>query len=164
MRIKTWRMLAANAALLMAGWWVFSGSQHRFHVWSGVVVALLLTAWFPSHRCSPSLAWLRWSWYLPWLLSRIFLASLHVSRLIVSPRLRLTPRLLDYPTRLPTHAGRMILSQSVTLTPGTITVDLNEAARALHVHALDAASANDLVSGRLEQLIGRLAGRNRRAP
>lgn len=73
--------------------------------------------------------------YLWTLLVEIFKANIHVMRLILSPEYEVEPELIEFHTKLRTDPARAVLADSITLTPGTITV-LVEGVRFL-VHALD---------------------------
>lgn len=143
-------------------WWLLSAQTSFFHLLAGMLVcALLARSVVPLGWLVPS-AWLGWLWYIPWLLTRIVKANLHVARLVLTPRPRLSPKMVRYTADLSSDAACVILSQSITLTPGTITATLETSTQTLHVHALDESSAEDLVSHRLEELVGRLT-RSRRA-
>ena len=102
--------------------------------------------------------------YLPWLFLRIVESSLHLSKLILDPALPIEPRLIRVETHLGRRAAVVLLGNSITLTPGTITAEIDHdvvheslAAEAdsdaLLVHAIDEASARDVTSGRLEAKI-----------
>jgi len=71
--------------------------------------------------------------------------------LILHPKLPINPKLIAYHTHLQNPAAITLLANSVTLTPGTITAEVNTPE--LLVLALDENSAKDLVSKRLEEKI-----------
>jgi multicomponent Na+:H+ antiporter subunit E len=115
---------------------------------------LFLFALLNTERGKSQLENVRWSRmlaYVPWLLWRILQSGLHVSYLILHPRLPIDPKLISYQTNLKDEAGVVLLGNSITLTPGTITVEVNS--HELLVHAMDDDSADDLTSLRMEQRI-----------
>jgi multicomponent Na+:H+ antiporter subunit E len=149
-----------KAVFLIMVWLLLSGKYDYFHVSLGVLSAGTV-AW--SHRFfeeeSPRLSlalWLRFLAYIPWLLWRVFLANIHTTALILNPRLPVRPHLIRYDTRLRSKEARVLLSTSITLTPGTITSDIEGSA--LTIHALDDESATDLTSGRMERMVGWVFG------
>lgn len=73
--------------------------------------------------------------YCAYLLGQIFLSAWSVIRLIWSPKLIVEPQLTSFEPQLHTDAGRVVMANSITLTPGTITVDVEDG-RFL-VHCLD---------------------------
>ena len=64
----------------------------------------------------------------------IIRANLNVARIILTPRLPIDPRIVEYTTYLPDDLPRTVFADSITLTPGTVTVELEE--DVLHVHCL----------------------------
>lgn len=68
------------------------------------------------------------------LIWQMFLANVQVIRLVLSPEIKVDPCLISFETRLKTSVGRVMLANSITLTPGTITADLTEGR--YWVHAL----------------------------
>ena len=73
--------------------------------------------------------------YLWVLVQEIVNANVCVLRLILSPRLQPEPAFLNFDTDFKTGAARMLLANSITLTPGTITVSVE--GDHFFVHCLD---------------------------
>lgn len=92
--------------------------------------------------------------YLPWLLWQIVKANFAVARLILDPRLPIQPHLIEIETRQRTDLARAVFANSITLTPGTVTVDTDDAH--FTVHALTRAAAEDLQSGRMDRRVSLL--------
>jgi multicomponent Na+:H+ antiporter subunit E len=82
--------------------------------------------------------------YLPWLCWQIVLASLEVAYLVLHPRLPIQPQLIRFRAHLPHALARLSLATSITLTPGTVTLDTH--GDEFLVHALTAAGAEALLS------------------
>lgn len=80
--------------------------------------------------------------YLYYLIREIILANLAVFRLIVTRREQMEPVLVHVRTNLKSETARVILANSITLTPGTITVSLTE--DKLLVHCLDKSLAEGM--------------------
>ena len=75
--------------------------------------------------------------YVPWLLKEIFIANFEVAKVILDPKLPISPRMVVFHGSQDTDLGRAVYANSITLTPGTITtgVEGNE----FQIHALRAA-------------------------
>lgn len=75
--------------------------------------------------------------YVPWLLKEIFVANFEVAKVILDPKLPISPRMVLFHGSQQTDLGRAVYANSITLTPGTITtgVEGNE----FQIHALRAA-------------------------
>jgi multicomponent Na+:H+ antiporter subunit E len=145
--------LSYNTLFLYVLWLLLSQSYNAFHMTLGLIVSFTV-ALLNTERGKSQLENVRWSRmlaYVPWLLWRILQSGLHVSYLILHPRLPIDPKLISYQTNLKDEAGVVLLGNSITLTPGTITVEVNS--HELLVHAMDDDSADDLTSLRMEQRI-----------
>ncbi len=88
------------------------------------------------------------------LLRDVVRANLQIAAVILNPRLPINPRMVEYRTRLSTLGGRVALSNAITLTPGTLTVRLDE--DTLLVHALTPAAEEGLQDWQVERLLQRL--------
>jgi multicomponent Na+:H+ antiporter subunit E len=101
-------------------------------------------------RALPGLAW-----YVPWLLVEIVKANVAVTRIVLDPRLPIEPTVVRV---RPPFAGDLAvttLANSITLTPGTITLDVDEGD--LIVHSLTPVSVEDLETvfgGRVARVFG----------
>ena len=104
----------------------------------------------------------RFTAYIPWLLWRILTANLQVAYILLHPRLPIDPVLLTFPTRLPRTIARVILGNSITLTPGTVTVDIED--DRLVVHTLKMSLAGELVSAAMQNKIGGIFLADREPP
>jgi multicomponent Na+:H+ antiporter subunit E len=136
-------------------WLLISESFDLFHVGLGFLAAFGV-AWFNTDRSTSRSTILRFRivWYFPWLVGRILQSGFHLSVLILHPALPIDPKVIHYRTKLREDAGIVLLGNSITLTPGTITAEVNS--HDLVVHAMDDKSADDVTSQRLEQRIAGL--------
>ena len=72
--------------------------------------------------------------YMVWLTVEIGKANVLVAREVLRPRLRLSPKMIRVPAYQASDTGKTIFGNSVTLTPGTVTVDIDR--DSLVIHAL----------------------------
>lgn len=72
--------------------------------------------------------------YVIW---EIFVASLALARLVIQPRLRLRPAIVAVPLDVETDLEITTLSNLLTLSPGTMTLDVSTDRQTLYVHAID---------------------------
>ena len=77
---------------------------------------------------------IRIPWYLVWMLYQIWLSNIHILRLALSPNglPEVEPKLVRIKTNLKTDFGKWMLANSVTLTPGTITIDIRDDELLIH--------------------------------
>lgn len=83
--------------------------------------------------------------YLPWLLWQIVVANIDVARRVWSPNLPISPRFVEVPHDTKTQLGAVTFANSITLTPGTVTVTVGP--DKILVHALTEGAAEALLQG-----------------
>lgn len=84
----------------------------------------------------------------------IIKANIDVAKIIINPKLPIDPRIVEYRTYLPGDLPRTVFSDSITLTPGTVTVELQD--DLLNVHCLCPYHEEGLAG--LEKLVAWLFG------
>lgn len=89
--------------------------------------------------------------YLPWLAKEVLLANIAVARVILDPKLPIHPHLIRLRAKQRTSLGQVIFANTITLTPGTISLDLRD--NVLLVHALDDGMAQEDNTGTTSQMI-----------
>ena len=120
-----------------------------------VVVLSLRMGVFDDEGARVGAAW-RLVRYAPWLLWQIVLANLDVALRILNPQLPIAPRLIRVHTKQHSAFGRTVFANSITLTPGTVSVDLD--GDEIVVHALTAEAAKELQEGAMNSRVARLEG------
>ena len=85
--------------------------------------------------------------YAPWLFGTVIRANVDVARRILHPRLPITPTVIRVPAEQRTAPGRVSYANSITLTPGTISLEVSN--DEIEVHALSVDAAEDLQSGEM---------------
>jgi multicomponent Na+:H+ antiporter subunit E len=152
-RHRSVRSAVIQGTVLLGLWLLFSGHYDVFHISAGVLsVGLIMllnrelfrVRLFPGdiHRELKITAAFR---YVPWLLKEIIIAAIGVARIVLTPRMPLDPSLLEFHAELPNAGSQTILANSITLTPGTITIDISHGV--FLVHAINDSSSDGLVQG-----------------
>ena len=93
---------------------------------------------------------MRWLSLIALFVKELILSALKVAWLAVQPRINIRPAIIAYPLTVTTDAQITLLANMITLTPGTLSVDVSADRRTLYIHAIDIASK--------EALIGDIAG------
>ena len=148
--------------IMISFWLIFSAKFDVFHLSLGVISCLLVTFFsrdllFPTGLKTDFLScWIRFAGYVPWLLYQIFLANLYLLRLSFHPRMMdlIDPHIIEFDSRLESDISRTTFANSITLTPGTITVNVSVMGR-FTVHCIDAHSGEPL-PGKMEHQIARI--------
>jgi multicomponent Na+:H+ antiporter subunit E len=82
--------------------------------------------------------------YFPFYLKELFKSNLSLAAVVLSPALPLNPGIVKVRTKLQSRMGRMLLANSITLTPGTLTVELD--GEWLYVHWVTVDSTDSAVA------------------
>ena len=147
--------------LLFLLWMLLSGHSEPLLLWLGlasVTVTVLIAKRMdlidreghPIHLSLKGFA------YWPWLIWEIAKANVDVARVIISRDMPIEPVLLDIEGSQKSELGLVIFGNSITLTPGTVTVDLEGGT--LRVHALTRSAADDLLGGVMDRRVSLLEG------
>lgn len=145
--------------VLLTVWVLLSGELTLFHLGAGIFSSLLVTyvamrKGITNANGIPLHVWSTVFLYWPWLLYKIVIANLDVAYRIWHPRLPISPRFVSVPYTTRTDIGATTYANSITLTPGTITVAADT--RSLLVHALTKKSAQELQGGEMHERVKKL--------
>ncbi len=94
--------------------------------------------------------------YWPWLLWEIVKAAWDVAKIIVDPKLPISPTMIRVKTSQKTSVGIVTYANSITLTPGTISVEAEHGE--ILVHALTRAAADGLAAGDMDRRVSEFEG------
>ena len=144
--MMVWRVLALTLALA-ALWLGLSGYLGNPTLLGFGALSVIVTVWLTWHmgildregvptRVFPGILG-----YMVWLTFEIGKANVIVAREVLRPPLRLSPKMIRVPAYQTTDLGKTIFGNSVTLTPGTVTVDVDR--DTLVIHALTEALADE---------------------
>lgn len=162
--MKTTRVVGLGFVLL-AFWLLLSGHYTAWLIGAGIVTAIVVAilGWrfgyadeegFPIDRLFAGFL------YWPWLVLEIAKSSIAVTRVILDPSLPIRPALVKAPCAPKTAVGIATFANSITLTPGTITVDVDRIRGELTVHALTDAGARGLLDGEMNRRVARFEGQD----
>jgi multicomponent Na+:H+ antiporter subunit E len=155
-------MRAISLGLMLFGFWLaLSGHYTPFLIGVGAAcsIACVLAAQrlgtvdaegHPAHLLG------RAATYYPWLVWEIVKSAWAVARIIVHPRLPISPTMTVVDASQRTAAGIATYANSITLTPGTITTGVR--ANRLTVHALVREGALDVEAGGMDAQVRQFEG------
>lgn len=89
--------------------------------------------------------------YWPWLFWEIVKSSIDVARLILNPRLPISPNVVRLATSQMSEVGRVVYANSITLTPGTVTIGIENGT--FEVHAITRGMAESLMEGEMDRRV-----------
>ena len=91
-----------------------------------------------------------------WLGREVVRSSLDVTRAVLSPGLPISPTVAEFDAHCQNPVDRVILGNSITLTPGTLTLRID--GQRFVVHALNEAGARDILAGEMDRRVSALRG------
>lgn len=146
-------------AVLFATWYVFSGIRTPqfllFGAISSAIAALLaLRMQVVDQEGHPFHLTLTAPIYWLWLAKEMIKSGLAVTRLVWTPENNATPSFAWLPISQNCDLGRTIYANSITLTPGTVCVDIEH--KRVFVHALEESSIDELKDGGMNNRVARL--------
>lgn len=122
-------------------WLILNASLAWDVILVGVLVALGLTHLFQqfSHiygdvKLHPGII-RNYLAYFVVFLKELVIANIHVARIVVSPNINIKSAIIVFETKLTTPIGRLVLANSISLTPGTLVVDI--IGDRLYIHCID---------------------------
>ncbi|MCA9715732.1 MAG: Na+/H+ antiporter subunit E [Myxococcales bacterium] len=145
-------------------WALLSGQFHNpVLIGTGIVcivgVALLgLKMQILDEDTAPNVTWFRLLIYVPYLTKEILLANWDVLKRIWDPVMDIDPRMIRVPYKTRTAFGTTTYANSITLTPGTVTVEVDTAGKQMQIHALTQEAEDGLLTGEMERQVMKLEG------
>lgn len=149
------------AAILFLFWLALSGHYSTFLISIGAI-ASLACVWIGSRMGSndpeghPIHLLQRTVIYWPWLLVEVMKSAWNVTRIIIDPRLPISPTMTRVRASQKTAVGIATYANSITLTPGTITTGV--IGHNLTVHAITSEGADDLEAGDMDAKVTQFEG------
>jgi multicomponent Na+:H+ antiporter subunit E len=165
--VKEKTLASLGLAVLLVAWWLANSGHysfdphHRLVAYCGVgscafVLFLARRMGIVDLEAVPvHLLW-RGLLYVPWIVKEVVLSNIDVAKRVLSPGLPLSPEIQHLVPSQKTDLGRVLFANSITLTPGTVTlwVERDE----LVVHAIAREAAASLEGGAMDRRVSELEG------
>lgn len=145
-----------TASLVFLFWFMLSGHTETLLILLGIIstlVSILLARRMNviDHESYPFHLSTRLLRYFLFLGKEIIIANLDVIKRILKPGRSISPQVIELPAGKNTDLSKVVYANSITLTPGTVTLELT--ADKIKVHALSREGAADLQSRKLEKAV-----------
>lgn len=150
--------------VLFATWMLLSGHLEPLLLGLGVL-SCAAVAWL-AHRMDVTdheghpihLGW-QALLYWPWLILEIVKANIAVAKVILHPRMPISPRVFTVKTTQRSELGQVIYGNSITLTPGTVSLAVYD--DNIDVHAIDEGAQAGLETGEMDRRVTRMDAAHR---
>jgi multicomponent Na+:H+ antiporter subunit E len=100
--------------------------------------------------------------YTTWMLGRMFVSAMQVARIVLDPRVPPQPGIARFRTELVSPAARAMLANSITLVPGTMTLEME--GDEITIHAFTPDAADDLATAAMQNRVARVFGDSPQVP
>jgi multicomponent Na+:H+ antiporter subunit E len=161
----TWQHYVFVAGISMTLWLLLTGSFDAQEIIAGAVVSVLVTILFGARFTI--FTGFRFSWlaplyilsYLASFLVALVRANFDLARRVLAPSLPIRPAMVEVTTNLKSPLGKMLLANTITLTPGTLTVDVIGDRLLVHCvncpEGMSTEQATAQIAARFEKYLGR---------
>ncbi|KAF5422324.1 MAG: multicomponent Na+:H+ antiporter subunit E [Candidatus Methanocomedens sp.] len=156
-RMKFTKFLALF--VLLFSFWLLLSTKFEgwFHLFFGLLSTALVTlftydmVFVNEDRGNNIKKLFRFALYLPWILYQIILANVDVAKRVLDPKMPIDPDMITFKSVLKTDLSKTTLANSITLTPGTVTIDIDD--DTFLIHAIAKEPADDLLEGTMEKKV-----------
>jgi len=102
----------------------------------GAIVAFVVARFFtPNREFDLKLLVIKYIKFIPLFFKSLIQSNIEVAKIVLNPKLPINTGIVKLKTTLKSDSDKLILANAITLTPGTITLELDE--DDLYVHVLD---------------------------
>lgn len=150
--------------LLFVVWLLLSGIYHIPRLMITGAVVCVVVAWIVDRvrlldfEALPLSLVPRGILYWLWLGWEIVKSALNVTRIVLSPKLPISPTMITFTPNQKTDVGLATHGNSITLTPGTITTGISVANKTIQVHAIERSGAEDCVNSDMDKKVNWFEG------
>ncbi len=151
---------SVSLAFTLAAFWLLNSGYYTTLMLSVGALSILLVLYIArrmdvvDHESQPIHLTLKFPAYFGWLVKQIVLSNLLVVKHIWMPGQSISPAMKTIKISQKTDIGKVIYANSITLTPGTVTLSLH--GDELLVHALCGESIEELESGEMDRRVSLL--------
>ncbi|MGH4138152.1 Na+/H+ antiporter subunit E [Clostridium sp.] len=142
--------------LYLLFWVVISGNAKVETICIGIIISLLVSRLNKDLMCSNTKINFRknimpWIVYTIILIKEILVSNFNVAKIVLSPKLVISPQIVTINTKIKTDFHKTIFANSITLTPGTLTISMDR--DNITVHCLKEEFAKGLINSDFEKII-----------
>ncbi len=133
--------ILVSTAILFLTWTILTQSFHPQELFVGLIVSAIIAIISPSVAGERVKNWFsikRYYYlfiYLFYFIWQMIKSNLDVAKRVINPKLPINPGIVKVKTKLKSRSGKLALANSITLTPGTLTIDIID--QYLYIHWID---------------------------
>ena len=142
--------------LYLLFWIILSENAKVETICIGIIISLLVRSLNKDLMCckkqlkfKKNIA--RWVYYIIMLIKEIVVSNLNVAKIVLSPKIIISPQIVTINTKIKSDFHKTIYANSITLTPGTLTISMDR--DNITVHCLKEEFARELSNSTFEKII-----------
>jgi multicomponent Na+:H+ antiporter subunit E len=137
-------------------WIVISGNIKAETLCIGIIISLLITSLnkelvYSNRKLNLIKNIVQWIYYTIMLVKEILVSNFNVAKIVLSPKLVISPQIVIINTKIKSDFHKTIFANSMTLTPGTLTISMDE--DEIIVHCLRDEFTKELTNSPFEKII-----------
>lgn len=147
--------------LILASFWMINSGYFKPFLLQCGIVSVILTLYIvfrmkkqDSEEFPLIMPTLRLPGYLFWMMRQIILSNIYVAKHVWCGKNSISPTLIKVKASQETEVGKVLYANSITMTPGTITLSVHD--NILEVHALTKDNADSLKDGEMDRRVSRV--------
>lgn len=144
--------------VLMLIWMGLTNAFDWQELLAGAIISASIVVLTIKGDDSKGICLLRFLGYLPVFMKNLLLSNIDIAKRVLDPKLPVNPGIVKIQTTLTRPYQRLILANSITLTPGTVTLEMEE--DHLYIHWIDASEESEkhgeIIKGEMERAISKL--------
>ncbi len=151
MRILFWTLL------LFVMWLILTSSLHVENLVIGLVISLSIAIFYTKIFTFNKFEMIHPFWlfmYLVVLVKNLIISNMQIAKRTLSKDLRLSPAIIAVKTDLKSDWKKLLLANSITLTPGTLTLDIKD--DVLFIHVIECKGDKKLITKEFEDIIAKI--------
>ena len=153
MRLLFWTVL------LFVLWMVLTANFQMSNIVVGIAVSFSISLLYTKlfiHKAFEFISPVWFMVYLYVLLKNLILSNIQISKRILRPDMKLSPAIVAVKTNLESDWKKLLLANSITLTPGTLTLDIKDDTLFIHVIEYDEGSNKENIIKEFEDIIAKI--------
>lgn len=133
------------------------------NTFTGVVVSILIVSLnknqWPNTQSFNLKNLPMWIWFVVILIKEVVVSNVQVAKIVLSRTMNIAPHVVDYQSRLKDEFLLTVYANAITLTPGTMTVDIDR--QKMKIHCLNESYAQGLEGSQIERILLKIEGGTR---
>jgi len=147
------------SVLLFFMWLILTGNFQIANIFVGLIVAFSISALYIKLFEQESFSPINPYWlgvYILVLIKQLIISNIQIAIRTLSPDMKLSPAIVAVKTELQNDWKKLLLANSITLTPGTLTLDVKDNIFYIHVIEFRDGDSKDAITKEFENIIAKI--------